>query len=128
MQSRLRRSKPHTTTTGRIVYDRAIHYFGAADLERISGSIIEHSDDDPGFLYGLLEKINLFMLGKILALFGAEEFKAVALQFLLRLVSQILSWLRAIAGNLFLENVSHTMYIDLIQYLPEKDRIQTTKV
>lgn len=121
--------KPHKTVRGRVVYDRRIHFFEISDIERISGAVIKQTDGDPGLLYQILEKINLFMLGKILSIFGLQEFKDVALQFLLNLVGQILAWLRATAGDLFTQEISHSMYMDLVQYLPERDRpVRVTSV
>lgn len=121
MPSRQLPSKPHQTIRGRVVYTRPLHEFSEADLLRISGKLVERAPD-PGFLYQLLEKINLFMLGRILSVFGLEDYKEVVLQFLLQLVGQILATVRSLFGDQVAQNVSHSMYVDLVQYLPESDK------
>lgn len=121
MPSQLQPSRPHQTIRGRVVYDRKLHEFSEADLARISGAIIERTPD-PGLLYMIIEKINLYMLDKILGVFGLNDYKEVVLRFLLELVGQILAKIRSIFGQPVAELVSHQIYVDLVQYLPESDK------
>lgn len=120
MPSQLQPSRPHQTVRGRVVYNRKLHEFSEEDLARISGKLIERTPD-PGLLYRIIEKINLYMLDKILGVFGLNDYKEVVLRFLLELVGQILAKIRSIFGKEVAELVSHQVYVDLVQYLPASD-------
>lgn len=81
----------HTTVSGRVVYDRARHYFKMRDLSRISNRILMIDLKEPGLAGELIAKISQVLIKQMIGTFGYLVSAEVVYRLLLSLVSFVLS-------------------------------------
>jgi len=96
-------AEKHTTYTGRVVYERATHYFTEADIQRILKCVSRGKPTS--FLVQLMHSVEKYMLELILAPLGQADKADVVRELLENLVGSILAW----AGGVFKVKI---IYVD----------------
>lgn len=119
MSSRSRQADPglHRTTVGRVVYDRPLHQFSLADVERIMRALFVQTHGELGLLEEVLYTASIYFLRIILDLFGVGVFAPVVYYWVTNVVKDVLLKLEELLGFDVAAYVAQEIYSHVAVYL-----------